>query len=51
VPRGCTPSCATWDTGIASRRVVGYAMTDHLRTSLVSDALGNAVAARIRPPA
>ena len=31
---------------IASRRVVGYAMADHLRTSLVSDALGNAVAAR-----
>ena len=33
-------------TGIASRRVVGYAMADHLRTSLVADALGNAVAAR-----
>jgi transposase InsO family protein len=31
---------------IASRRVVGYAMADHLRTSLVADALGNAVAAR-----
>jgi transposase InsO family protein len=31
---------------ISSRRVVGYAMTDHLRTSLVSDALANAVAAR-----
>jgi putative transposase len=31
---------------IASRRVVGYAMADHLRTSLVSDALGNAVVAR-----
>ena len=31
---------------IASRRVVGYAIADHLRTSLVADALGNAVAAR-----
>jgi transposase InsO family protein len=33
-------------TGIASRRVVGYAMADHLRTELVSGALANAVAAR-----
>jgi transposase InsO family protein len=31
---------------IASRRVVGYALADHLRTELVSAALGNAVAAR-----
>lgn len=31
---------------IASRRVVGYAITDHLRTELVSAALANAVAAR-----
>ena len=31
---------------IASRRVVGYAMADHLRTELISDALSNAVAAR-----
>ncbi len=31
---------------IASRRVVGYALADHLRTELVSDALANAVAAR-----
>jgi hypothetical protein len=31
---------------IASRRVVGYAMADHLRTELVADALANAVAAR-----
>ena len=31
---------------IASRRVVGYAMADHLRTELVSGALANAVAAR-----
>jgi transposase InsO family protein len=31
---------------IASRRVVGYAIADHLRTELVSDALANAVAAR-----
>ena len=35
---------------IASRRVVGYAMTDHLRTSLVADALANAVAARDPDP-
>jgi hypothetical protein len=33
-------------TGIASRRIVGYALADHLRTELVSDALANAVAAR-----
>jgi transposase InsO family protein len=31
---------------IASRRVVGYAMADHLRTELICAALGNAVAAR-----
>ena len=31
---------------IASRRVVGFAMADHLRTELVADALSNAVAAR-----
>lgn len=31
---------------IASRRVVGYAITDHLRTELVAGALANAVAAR-----
>mgnify|MGYP003403011477 FL=1 len=35
---------------IASRRVVGYAMADHLRTSLVADALINAVAARDPAP-
>jgi len=35
---------------IASRRVVGYAMADHLRTELVADALGNAVAARDPAP-
>ena len=35
---------------IASRWVVGYAMADHLRTSLVADALGNAVAARDPAP-
>ena len=35
---------------IASRRVVGYAMADHLRTELISAALGNAVAdARLLP--
>ena len=31
---------------IASRRVVGFAMADHLRTELVADALANAAAAR-----
>ena len=35
---------------IASRRVVGYAMADHLRTELISAALGNAVAARDPDP-
>jgi putative transposase len=35
---------------IASRRVVGYAMADHLRTELVADALANAVAARNPAP-
>jgi len=31
---------------ISSRRVVGHAMADHLRTDLIADALTNAVAAR-----
>ena len=35
---------------IASRRVVGYAIADHLRTELVADALANAVAARDPAP-
>lgn len=35
---------------IASRRVVGFAMADHLRTELVADALGNAVAVRDPAP-
>jgi transposase InsO family protein len=35
---------------IASRRVVGYALADHLRTELVSAALANAVAARDPAP-
>jgi transposase InsO family protein len=35
---------------IASRRVVGYAMADHLRTSLVAGALANAIAARDPQP-
>ena len=35
---------------IASRRVVGYAIADHLRTELVTDALTNAVAARNPDP-
>ena len=49
---------ATWEgwlylatvIDIASRRVVGFAMADHLRTELVSDALANAVAARDPEP-
>jgi transposase InsO family protein len=49
---------ATWEgwlflatvTDIASRRIVGYAMADHLRTSLVTDALANAIAARDPAP-
>jgi transposase InsO family protein len=35
---------------IASRRVVGYALADHLRTELISAALINAVAARSPGP-
>jgi transposase InsO family protein len=49
---------ATWDgwlylatvIDIASRRVVGFALADHLRTELVADALANAVAARDPAP-
>ena len=45
---------ATWEgwlylatvIDIASRRIVGFALADHLRTELVADALANAVAAR-----
>jgi putative transposase len=35
---------------IASRRVVGFALADHLRTDLVADALTNAVAVRDPEP-
>ncbi len=35
---------------IRSRRVVGYAMADHLRTDLIADALSNAVACRNPDP-
>jgi transposase InsO family protein len=35
---------------IASRRVVGFAMADHMRTELVSDALTNALATRDPAP-
>jgi len=35
---------------IASRRIVGYALADHLRTGLVTAALANAVAARDPEP-
>jgi transposase InsO family protein len=49
---------ATWEgwlylatvIDIAPRRVVGYALADHLRTELISDALSNAVAARSPEP-
>jgi transposase InsO family protein len=49
---------ATWEgwlylatvIDIASRRVVGYAMADHLRTELIAGALANAVAARDPQP-
>jgi transposase InsO family protein len=49
---------ATWEgwlylatvIDIASRRVVGYAMADHLRTELIGDALANAVATRDPDP-
>jgi transposase InsO family protein len=35
---------------IASRRIVGFAMAEHLRTGLVADALTNAIAARDPAP-
>ncbi|HUS22629.1 MAG TPA: IS3 family transposase [Aeromicrobium sp.] len=35
---------------LASRRVVGWSMADHMRTELVSDALGMAIAARHPAP-
>ena len=49
---------ATWEgwlylstvIDIASRRIVGFALADHLRTELVADALANAVAARDPAP-
>jgi transposase InsO family protein len=49
---------ATWEgwlylatvIDIASRRVAGFALADHLRTELVADALSNAVAARDPEP-
>jgi transposase InsO family protein len=49
---------ATWEgwlylatvIDIASRRVVGFALADHLRTELIADALSNAVAARDPEP-
>ncbi|MGH3163795.1 MAG: IS3 family transposase [Streptosporangiaceae bacterium] len=49
---------ATWEgwlylatvIDIASRRVVGFALADHLRTELVAGALANAVAARDPAP-
>jgi putative transposase len=52
--RGDLTYVPTWESwlylatviDIASRRVVGFAMADHLCTELVADALSNAVAAR-----
>ena len=49
---------ATWEgwlylatvIDIASRRVVGFALADHLRTELVADALANAAASRDPEP-
>jgi transposase InsO family protein len=49
---------ATWEgwlylatvIDIASRRIVGFALADHLRTELPADALANAVAARDPAP-
>jgi putative transposase len=35
---------------VASRRVLGFALADHLRTELIADALSNAVAARDPEP-
>jgi len=35
---------------IASRRVVGFAMAEHMRTELISDALSNALATRDPAP-
>lgn len=35
---------------ISSRRVVGFAMADHLRTDLIADALTNAIATRNPDP-
>jgi transposase InsO family protein len=42
--------CLATVIDIASRRVVGFALADHLRTELVADALANAVAARDPAP-
>ena len=44
------PSRAVTVIDIASRRIVGFALADHLRTKLVSAALANAVAARNPAP-
>jgi transposase InsO family protein len=59
-PRWCgdITSIPTWEgwlylatvIDLASRRVVGFALAEHLRTELVADALTNAVAARDPAP-
>lgn len=45
------PACATWlylatVIDICSRRVIGWSIAHHMRTSLVTDAIEMAVAAR-----
>jgi putative transposase len=55
---GDIPYLPTWEgwlylatmIDIASRRVVGFALAEHLRTELVADALTNAFAARDPAP-
>jgi transposase InsO family protein len=42
--------CLATVIDIASRRVVGWASADHVRTELVADALANAVATRSPDP-
>ena len=46
LPNGAKVYVSVTVIDIASRRVVGFALADHLRTELVADALANAVAAR-----
>jgi putative transposase len=50
IPIGEGWLCLATVTGIASRRVTGHAMADHLRTELAAGALANALAARDPAP-